>query len=51
MARCRQLGLAPRYPDEADAIGILDFALDFHEHQTPPWRSQEVLRAPLETAA
>lgn len=47
MERCRQLGLSPRYPDEADAIGILNFALDFHEHVTPPWRADEVLRAPL----
>ena len=50
MARCRQLGFAPRHYDEADAIGILDFALDFHEHVTPPWRAGEVLRAPLEVA-
>lgn len=48
MERCRQLGFSPRYDDEADAIGILDFALDFHEHVTPPWRADEVLRPPLE---
>ncbi len=42
--RCRQLGFAPRSDDEADAIGILDFALDFHEHIRPPWRVNEVLR-------
>lgn len=47
MARCRQLGFAPRKDDEADAIGILDFALDFHEHIVPPWRADEVLRPPL----
>lgn len=47
MERCRQLGFNPRHTDEADAIGICDFALDFHEHVTPPWRADEVLRAPL----
>ncbi|MXP24833.1 hypothetical protein GRI39_02070 [Altererythrobacter indicus] len=47
MERCRQLGFNPRYDDEADAIGILDFALDFHEHITPPWRANEVLRPAL----
>jgi hypothetical protein len=51
MDRCRQLGMSPRYPDEADAIGIADFALDFHEHVTPPWRAAEVLRAPLGVVA
>lgn len=50
MERCRQLGLSPRYNDEADAIGILDYALDFHEHVTPPWRAGEVLRPPLGAA-
>ena len=48
--RCRQLGFSPRYDDEADALGILDFALDFHEHVRPPWRANEVLRAPLGAA-
>lgn len=42
--RCRQLGLSPRSDDEADALGILDFALDFHEQVRPPWRADEVLR-------
>lgn len=45
--RCRQLGLSPRCDDEADALGVLDYALDFHEHITPPWRADEVLRPPL----
>jgi hypothetical protein len=49
--RCEQLGFSPRYYDEADAIGILDFSLDFHEHITPPWRADEVLRAPLGKAS
>lgn len=47
MDRCKQLGFRPANFDEADAIGICDFALDFHEHITPPWRADEVLRAPL----
>lgn len=47
MDRCRQLGLNPRSNDEGDAIGILDFALDFHEHIRPPWRADEVLRPPV----
>lgn len=42
--RCRQLGFTPRSDDEADSLGILDFALDFHEHVRPPWRANEVLR-------
>lgn len=49
VARCRQLGMAPGSDDEAEAIGILDYALGIR-HVTPPWRSQEVLRAPLEAA-
>ncbi|NUR78473.1 MAG: hypothetical protein HOQ28_19580 [Thermoleophilia bacterium] len=51
MDRCRQLGFSPRYDDEGDALGILDHALDFHEHVRPPWRSQEVLRPMLGGAA
>jgi hypothetical protein len=47
MERCRQLGFAPRYDDEADSLGLLDYALDFHEHVTPPWRANEVLRPAL----
>jgi hypothetical protein len=40
--RCRELGFSPVSNDEADAIGLLDFAL----HQdgiTPPWRFDNVL--------
>lgn len=48
--RCRQLGFSPRYPDEADAIGIADYALEFHEQVTVPWRSDEVLRPALGVA-
>jgi hypothetical protein len=43
MERCRQLGFAPKYDDQADAIGILTYALDHHEHVTPPWLSSERL--------
>lgn len=44
--RCRQLGWSPRNDDEADALGILDYAL--HSRSiTPPWAANEVLRAPL----
>lgn len=50
LERCRQIGFTPRFDDEAEAIGILDFALDFHEHVTPPWRAQEVLRPALGVA-
>lgn len=51
MARCRQLGFSPRFHDEADAIGILDHALDFHEGVRPPWRIGEVLRPPMGAVA
>lgn len=42
MKRCRELGFSPVSNDEADAIGLLDFAL----HQDgilPPWRDANVL--------
>lgn len=45
--RCKQLGMKPADTDQADAIGILDYALDFHEHITPPWRQNETLRPML----
>lgn len=51
MDRCRQLGFAPRFDDEGDAIGILDHVLDFHEHIRPPWRADEVLRPPVGAVA
>lgn len=51
MERCRQLGHAPRYDDEGDAFGLLDYALEFHEQIVPPWRRDEVLRPPLGAAA
>jgi hypothetical protein len=43
MERCRQLGMAPRKDDEADAIGILTYACELN-HITPPWLASEVLR-------
>lgn len=46
IARCRQLGLAPQSDDEADAVGILQYAICLHQ-MTPPWLAGEVLRPPL----
>lgn len=46
MERCRQLGFAPRYNDEADAIGILTYAI-LLGGQTPPWLANETLRPVL----
>lgn len=50
MARCRQLGLAPRFNDEADACGILTHGL-LVSGITPPWLSAETLLEPLEIPA
>lgn len=50
MERARQLGFLPRYDDEADAIGVLDYACDLNGI-VPPWRSEEVLQPPLGSAA
>jgi hypothetical protein len=44
--RCQQLGFNPRNDDEADAIGILDYACEYMQI-IPPWRADEVLRPPL----
>ncbi|MBK6800341.1 MAG: hypothetical protein IPG83_02320 [Novosphingobium sp.] len=44
--RCRQYGWKPKNSDEADALGILDYAVSL-EGKTPPWISNETLRAPL----
>lgn len=44
--RCRQLGFAPRSNDEADALGILTYAI-LLDGVTPPWLSDEVLRPEL----
>ena len=48
--RARQLGFSPRNHDEADAIGILDYACD-REGIRPPWSAHEVLRPPLGASA
>lgn len=50
MERCRQLGFNPSRHDEADAIGILTYAI-LLDGVTPPWIADEVLRAPLGGAA
>ena len=44
--RCRQYGFQPRRDDEADALGILDYACELQGIR-PPWRANEVLRQPL----
>ena len=46
--RCHQLGFTPKRDDEADALGILDYACTLRGI-LPPWRSGEALR-PLLTA-
>ena len=48
--RCRSLGLDPRSNDEADAIGILTYAV-LLDGKTPPWLADEVLRAPIGIAS
>lgn len=47
MQRCRQLGFSPQKHDQAEAIGILDYAC-FDLDLTPPWRANEVLRPALD---
>jgi hypothetical protein len=46
MARCRQLGFRPLKHDQAEAIGIVDYACDVLDLPAP-WRADEVLRPPL----
>jgi hypothetical protein len=46
VAMSRRFGLRPKNHDEADAIGLLDYAM-LREKITPPWRANEVLRPPL----
>lgn len=48
--RARQLGFKFRKDDEAAAIGILTYALLFHEHKQPPWIADETLRPMLEAS-
>lgn len=49
IVRGRQLGFAPRNDDEADALGILDWAFEY-QAIVPKWRSDEVLRPMMEVA-
>lgn len=49
MQRCRELGFKPRTTDEADAIGVLDYAISL-DGQLPPWRSENLLIQQLVTA-
>lgn len=49
MERCRQFGWAPRGDDEADALGLLDYALHARSI-TPPWRVHETLQPMSEIA-
>lgn len=46
MERCRQFGWAPGTNDEADALGILDHALDT-QGILSPWRAEQPLLAAL----
>lgn len=46
MERARQLGFTPANFDEADALGIMDHKIASYGI-IPPWRANEVLRAPL----
>lgn len=48
--RCHQLGWKPKNDDEADALGLLDYACTFRGI-IPPWRLNEVLRPPLGVGA
>ncbi len=50
MERCRQLGFQPLKHDQAEAIGLLDYACEALDIM-PPWRANEVLRPPLGSAA
>ena len=47
--RARQYGWKPKNSDEADALGVLDYACDL-QGIIPPWRQNEVLRQPLGAA-
>lgn len=49
MKRCRELGFSPVSNDEADAIGILDYAVSL-EGIIPPWRRDNLLVRPMHPA-
>jgi hypothetical protein len=44
--RCRQLGFTPKRHDDAEAIGVVDYACEL-ERIAAPWRAGEVLRPAL----
>ncbi len=44
--RCEQFGFKTKNDDEADAIGVLDYACDY-QGIIPPWRRDEVFRPEL----
>lgn len=46
MQRCRELGFNPLNHNQAEALGILDFAISL-AGITPPWRTQHVLVSEL----
>lgn len=50
MERCHQLGFKPARDDEADALGVLDYACTLRGI-IPPWREHEVLRPMLGRSA
>ena len=50
MERCQQLGFKPAKHDQAEAIGILDYACDALG-VLPYWRAGEVLRPALQVPA
>lgn len=49
LERCRQLGWSPQNDNEADALGLLDYALHRQMIQTP-WSGAETLRPMSEVA-
>ncbi|MGV1682941.1 hypothetical protein [Sphingopyxis sp. NJF-3] len=48
--RCGQIGISVKNGDEAEAVGVLDYACD-REGIRPPWSANEVLRPPLGVCA
>lgn len=45
--RCRQLDWHVRSHDEADACGVLDYAISLDPEFKPPWRDDALLFAPM----
>lgn len=48
LQRCRELGWNARSHDEADAQGILDYAIGLDPEFNPPWRDDALLFRPFE---